>query len=220
MECPYCLKSIAMPHGNFFMGATRQQKIFVTPVRCPACDEISLVVTETSTGAITLQNTQARHLQVGMETVFFPGIELNQTQVYPRRMRLQEFQCVSKHVNNDFNEAREVLLISPKASAALSRRCLQAILREKEGISLRTLKDEIDEAISRNIYGKKINKHLDSIRKVGNAAAHPMNSGITGDLVEVQEDHAEFLIRVLLSILEHYMEESENDQALTGFSSQ
>jgi len=36
---------------------------------------------------------------------------------------------VPKHIADDYTEACLVLPISPKASAALSRRCLQAILR-------------------------------------------------------------------------------------------
>ena len=41
---------------------------------------------------------------------------------------------VPKHIATDYREAAAIVHLSPKASAALSRRCLQAILREAGGV--------------------------------------------------------------------------------------
>jgi hypothetical protein len=51
----------------------------------------------------------------------------------------------------DFREAHDTLPVSPKASAALSRRCLQNLIREQEGIVEKTLFAEVDKL-------KKLNK--------------------------------------------------------------
>jgi Domain of unknown function (DUF4145) len=48
----------------------------------------------------------------------------------------------------DFMEACKVLQDSPKASAALSRRCLQAILRDKAKTKAKDLYDQIEEITS------------------------------------------------------------------------
>ena len=55
---------------------------------------------------------------------------------------------VPPEFTEDYREACEILAESPKASAALSRRCLQFILREKAGVNKGNLKQEIDEVIS------------------------------------------------------------------------
>ena len=52
----------------------------------------------------------------------------------------------------DFKEASKVLPSSAKASAALSRRCLQAILREKAATASKDLRDQIEEIINSGKY--------------------------------------------------------------------
>ena len=61
----------------------------------------------------------------------------------------------------DYNEACLVLPFSPKASAALSRRCLQNIIRLKEGIKERNLKTEIDKLIATNKLPSYISDNLE-----------------------------------------------------------
>ena len=53
----------------------------------------------------------------------------------------------------DYREACLVLDDSPKASAALSRRCLQYILQEKAGVKHENLAKEIQEIINNNAIG-------------------------------------------------------------------
>lgn len=57
----------------------------------------------------------------------------------------------------DYRQACLVLPDSPKASAALSRRCLQHLLRDTAGIKKRNLDEEIGEAIdsSRLTWAKR-----------------------------------------------------------------
>jgi hypothetical protein len=58
----------------------------------------------------------------------------------------------------DFLEACEVLELSPKAGAALSRRNLQAILREKANTKKKNLADQIKEVIALDAKLKDANK--------------------------------------------------------------
>ena len=64
----------------------------------------------------------------------------------------------------DFVEACAVLPYSPKASAALSRRCLQAILRDKAGTKAKDLYDQIEEVITSGKLPSHISDDLHAVR--------------------------------------------------------
>lgn len=104
----------------------------------------------------------------------------------------------------DYNEACLVLPFSPKASAALSRRCLQNIIRMKEGIKGRNLKTEIDELIATKKLPSYISENLDIIRGFGNIAAHGMKDQKSGLILDVEPNEAEFLLDVLDLLFDFY----------------
>lgn len=97
----------------------------------------------------------------------------------------------------DFYEATKVLEISPKASAALSRRCLQKLLREKEGIRMRNLNSEIQHVIDNKKLPPYLAQAIHYVREIGNLAAHPEKNEITGQIVEVEDGEAEWNLKVL-----------------------
>ena len=104
----------------------------------------------------------------------------------------------------DYTEACLVLLDSPKASAALSRRCLQHILREKAAIKPSSLADEIQEALDRNLFPSYIAEIVDAIRNIGNFAAHPTKSKQTGDIIDVEPGEAELNLDVIEALFDFY----------------
>lgn len=103
-----------------------------------------------------------------------------------------------------FNEACLVARDSPKASAALSRRLLQHILREKGGFRERTLDKEIEKAIASETLAPDLAHDLDMVRSVSNFAAHPIKSTHTGEVVDVEPGEAERLLDILEELLDHY----------------
>jgi hypothetical protein len=104
----------------------------------------------------------------------------------------------------DFREACSVINLSPKASAAISRRLLQHIIREKAGIRKRNLDDEINAVIAQGLLPPDLADDLDMIRTIGNFAAHPIKSTNTGEVVGVEPGEAEVLLDVLGELLEFY----------------
>lgn len=104
----------------------------------------------------------------------------------------------------DYNEACLVLPFSPKASAALCRRCLQNIIRMKEGIKGRNLKTEIDELIATKKLPSYISENLDIIRGFGNIAAHGIKDQKSGLILDVEPNEAEFLLDVLDLLFDFY----------------
>ena len=71
----------------------------------------------------------------------------------------------------DYREACLVQADSPKASAALARRCLQAILREKAGVAPSDLSKEIDQAMPK--LPPYLAAGIDAVRNIGNLRLTP-----------------------------------------------
>jgi hypothetical protein len=109
---------------------------------------------------------------------------------------------VPSDISRDYNEAALVLPLSPKASAALSRRCLQAVLRDTGKTKKKDLADQIDEVLP--ALPSQLQKSLDAIRNIGNFAAHPTKSTVTGEIVEVEPNEAEWNLDVIEALFDFY----------------
>jgi len=118
---------------------------------------------------------------------------------------------IPKPIIDDYNEACLIQNLSPKASATLSRRCLQGIIRDFWGISKGRLIDEINE-----LQGKTDSttwKAIDAVRNVGNIGAH-MERDIN-IIVEVEPDEADLLIGLIEILLKDwYIARHEREQHL------
>jgi hypothetical protein len=104
--------------------------------------------------------------------------------------------------SSDFLEACSVLALSPKASAALSRRTLQNILREQFSIQHSSLAQEIEAFIGRDDIPSYLSEAVDAIRNIGNFAAHPLKDTHSDQIVDVESGEAEWLIEVLESLFD------------------
>jgi hypothetical protein len=104
----------------------------------------------------------------------------------------------------DYVEACNVLDISPKASAALSRRLLQHILREKAKVKAPNLDQEIQKVLDANMVPSHIAESLDAVRTVGNFAAHPIKSTSSGEVVDVEPGEAEWNLDTVEALFDFY----------------
>jgi hypothetical protein len=110
---------------------------------------------------------------------------------------------------DDYSEACLTLADSPKASAALSRRCLQQILRDKAGVKSGNLADEIQQVIDSGKVPSHISVSLDAIRNIGNFAAHPIKSKASGEIIDVEPGEAEWNLDVLETLFDFYFVQPE-----------
>ena len=125
--------------------------------------------------------------------------------VYPKGVSRSLLSLdVPSQYAQDYKEACLVLSDSPKASAALSRRCLQNILRVIAKVKPSDLSKEIDEVLSSKQLPSQLAEGIDAIRALGNFAAHPMKSTNTGVIVAVEEGEAEWLLDVLEGLFDFY----------------
>ena len=113
-----------------------------------------------------------------------------------------EVEAESPNLAADFREAVTVYPKSKKASAALSRRCLQQVLKTKAGAKKKDLADQIEETLP--LLPTQLAQNVDAIRHVGNFATHPMKSLSTGEIVDVEEGEAEWLLDVLEDLFDFF----------------
>ena len=102
---------------------------------------------------------------------------------------------VPKDIAADYVEAALVLNLSPRASAALSRRCLQAVLRDAGNAHQHDLSKQIDAVLPS--LPTHIAENVDAIRNIGNFAAHPLKDQATDQIVDVEPGEAEWTLDVL-----------------------
>jgi hypothetical protein len=103
-------------------------------------------------------------------------------------------------IRQDYEEACLIAGLSPKASATLSRRCLQGIIRDFWGISKSRLVDEVN-ALSDKIDASTW-QAIDSVRSIGNIGAH-MEKDINL-IVDVEPEEADLLLRLIEVLLEEW----------------
>jgi Domain of unknown function (DUF4145) len=107
----------------------------------------------------------------------------------------------------DYIEASNVLPISPKASAALARRCLQNMLH-KAGYKDRDLAKEIDLLLNDTDPLKalplKTRQTIDAIRNFGNFSAHPINDQTSLQIIDVEPDEAEWCLEIIEALFDHF----------------
>jgi hypothetical protein len=130
------------------------------------------------------------------------------SQVYPQGSSRGPVSLdVPKPIATDYNEAATVLPYSPKASAALSRRCLQAILRQA-GYTQKDLAVQIDavlnETDARKALPTGVHTMLDAIRNFGNFSAHPITDQTTLQIIDVEDHEAEYCLDILDALFDHY----------------
>lgn len=128
--------------------------------------------------------------------------------VYPRSPRRAPIEdAVPTTFKEDYEEACAALPISPKASAALSRRVLQAMLKDR-GYESSNLANQIESVLNETSPNKvlpaAIKDTIDAVRNFGNFAAHPITDKTSLQIIEVDPNEAEWCLDIIETLFEHY----------------
>ena len=123
--------------------------------------------------------------QIGDEIQSWSLIPPSSAKVFP--------EYVPQPIRDDYVEACAIRDLSPKASATLSRRCLQGIIRDFWGLSKARLIDEIDAIKDKT--DPLTWEAIDAVRKIGNIGAH-MEKDINV-IVDVEPNEAQLLIELI-----------------------
>lgn len=116
-------------------------------------------------------------------------------------------------IRQDYEEAYSILDLSPKASATLSRRCIQGMIHDKWKIKLKNLNQEITALMDK--IDPSLWSAINSLRELGNIGAH-MEKDIN-IIVEIDAGEAEKLLK-LVEILfkEWYIVPHERNELLSN----
>lgn len=125
---------------------------------------------------------------------------------------------IPKAILEDYREACLIVDTSAKASATLSRRCLQGMIRDFWGISKNRLIDEIkaiEEKVDPDTWAA-----IDAVRSIGNIGAH-MEKEINL-IIDVDPDEAKLLIGLIETLLDEWyvnrFERAEKMRKIIGTS--
>jgi Domain of unknown function (DUF4145) len=112
---------------------------------------------------------------------------------------------VPDEMSEAYIEACNVLPISAKASAALSRRCLHAFGYK---VGAGDLAKEIDlllnETDPKKVIPQSLHETVDAIRNFGNFGAHPATDKMALQIIDVDSDEAEWCLEILEQCFEHF----------------
>lgn len=188
-KCPHCQTMVRFEHPN--NGSIEQRLFQPSPLLdiyvsiCPNCNNAVIQICE-------------------LEDILFKGYELlERYTIWPFTSgRSIAPKAVPENIATDFNEACLVLRFSPKASAALSRRCLQSILTEKGNTKSKELSKQIEEILPN--LPPYLSNDLDAIRNIGIFAAHEQKSKISGLIIDVEEGEAEWNLDILEALFNFY----------------
>ena len=115
------------------------------------------------------------------------------SQLRPLSFATQFPDYIPEAIRQDYNEACAIVNLSPKASATLSRRCLQAMIRDFWNITETTLYKEIESLDA--VIPATQKKVLHSLRQIGNIGAHP--EADVNTIIDIEPGDAEKLIKVI-----------------------
>ncbi|WP_325437229.1 DUF4145 domain-containing protein [Pseudomonas nitroreducens] len=118
---------------------------------------------------------------------------------------------VPRAIVEDYNEACAIRELSPKASATLSRRCIQGMIRDFFAVKKGRLIDEID-AIKEKVDPATW-AAIDAVRQIGNIGAH-MEKDINV-IVDVDPEEAQLLISLIETLIsDWYVVKHEREERL------
>ena len=182
MKCPHCLNGIHSHKNTIKLGIDKEGTWMAKVENCPECKKLII-----------------EHVLI------VDGYIKKTILTHPKGVsRTPVSKDVPDQFADDYKEACLVFSDSAKASAALSRRCLQNILRDKAGVKPGNLADEIQQTLDSKQLPSWLAESLDAIRNIGNFAAHPMKSTHSGEILEVEPGEAEWNLDVLEGLFDFY----------------
>lgn len=190
LTCPHCQIQIEQRGMNYTLDSEYADFWAIERYYCRTCRKSIIFLIPGRRGFATRGN----------DSILW--MDEQRMMVYPRVGRPISEE-IPESYRQDYIEASLIIQDSPRASAALARRCLQNIIRNELNITKKNLHQEINECIKQGRLPPRLKEDLHTLREVGNIAAHPLTSDITGEIVNVDHQEAEYTLAILEDVFEH-----------------
>lgn len=197
--CPYCNHAAALNDSTYLKvkssfespyhgyNPPKDSEVTLGIFKCPHCSGYS----------INAQGTG-------------PKVKTDVVHIKPISLAKQFPDYIPKAIRQDYEEAYAIVNLSPKASATLSRRCLQGMIRDFYKVKPSTLFKEIGQ-LEHKIPVMQW-KVLDGIRRLGNIGAHMQND--INVIVDIDPGEAEKLLKVIEKLLQDWYVENHETELL------
>lgn len=209
--CPHCERPVTISagrvttglHSLYYDNADGLRALETTFIVCPnpECRHFSL------TAGLYESAQASRSVQpmVGKRLISWNLVPPSRAKTFP--------SYVPQAILDDYREACLIQDLSPKASATLSRRCLQGILRDFWQVKAGRLVDEIDQI--KDKVDPETWSAIDAVRTIGNIGAH-MEKDISV-IVDVDPNEAELLIGLVETLIrEWYIAKEERKNRMNA----
>ena len=197
MQCPHC--SVAFREQWYsdsmrYPDGVASNWSCITTV-CPGCDKPCIQIKE--------------RISTGNAAIDTVGRLLASAQwVYPNSRRRQSFgEEVPDNLKNDYYEACDIVLLSPRSSATLCRRVLETMLRE-QGYQQDDLYAQIQAVRVEEDPDKRLSavllETIDAVRQFGNFSAHEKKDATGLRIVDVEPEEAAICLGIVEGLFERY----------------
>ncbi len=226
-KCPHCLVTVRVtwrhqpfPEGKYRIRPFGTEQWGLIFTECPECEETIAYVEKTAYpnadhfGTLNLSRYEGRKrlIRLGQDPDWKPSLQERRLVIpaAPNRPEIQA-ELLPPELREDYLEACAVLPVSTKASAVLSRRVLQGILRE-QGYDCKDLYDQIVAVLAEKgqaALPDSLQETIDVIRNFGNFSAHRITHKTTLQVVDVEPGEAEWCLQIVEELFRHYYVEPD-----------
>ena len=215
-QCPYCGRHVSLTNNSYCIDddyvETREKgkdgdlNYGIVYIVCPNpdCHEYTL--------RITFSKRVWQEGTGGQRGKYVDGDEVMSFQLRPKGRAKPFPDYIPATLRQDYTEACLIEQDSPKASATLSRRCLQGIIRQYYHLTKQTLNDEIQalkDKLTPDLW-----EAVDKIRVIGNVGAHT-DKDVT-IMVDVPPESARALIGLIELLFDETYIKDHNRQQRIG----
>jgi hypothetical protein len=199
MICPHCYIGIRFEISGSSIVYTLEHPVHkqygfdIAHGFCPECKELIVVRRFGQYWQQGYNDDVSRELSHEREEIIFPPV---------KRSKAVDSSVPARY-KSDFLESYAVLDVSPKASAAISRRLLQDILENHFNLKASNLASEIDLFLKLSGIPSCLAGQVDAVRIIGNFAAHPLKNTNTGEVIDVEPGEAEWLLETLETLFDY-----------------
>jgi hypothetical protein len=179
--CPHCRVTVKPEEEEVSLGEDSNGAWIASVRRCPSCKQLSIHL------------SAVEHLPAGPKSTV--GLR-----AWPKGSSRKPLPVEASKYQIEYEEAATVLSGSARASAALSRRLLQKILRDEAKANAKRLADQITDVLGRNELPSDVAQLIDVIRNIGNFAAHPDEV-----ILDVTPEEAELCLDILDRVIDFYV---------------